>query len=58
MKIRDKDPRPGHFRVSLMKSIIRILAGVCLCLVDNTLANAAGVLFIFAEVLGIVEEII
>jgi len=58
MKIRDKDPRAGHFRVSLIKSVVRILAGLCLCLVDNTLANMAGVLLIIAEILGIVEEIV
>jgi len=44
--------------VSLVKSGVRILAGVCLCLVDNTLANTAGVLIIIAEILGIVEEMV
>ena len=58
MKIQDKDIRKGHFRVSLVKSGVRILAGVCLCLVDNTLANMAGVFLIIAEVLGIVEEMV
>ncbi len=58
MKIQDKDSRKGHFRVSLVKSGVRILAGVCLCLVDNTLANTAGVLIIIAEILGIVEEMV
>jgi hypothetical protein len=58
MKIQDKDNRKGHFRVSLVKSGVRILAGVCLCLVDNTLANMAGVFLIIAEVLGIVEEMV
>lgn len=58
MKIQDKDNRLGHFRVSLIKSVVRILAGLCLCLVDNTLANTAGVFFIVAEILGIVEEIV
>lgn len=58
MKIQDKDNRLGHFRVSLIKSAVRLLAGVCLCLVDNSLANAAGILFIIAEILGIVEEVV
>jgi hypothetical protein len=58
MRIQDKDSRKGHFRVSLVKSGVRILAGVCLCLVDNTLANTAGVLIIIAEILGIVEEMV
>ena len=58
MKIQGKDNRLGHFRVSLIKSAVRILAGLCLCLIDNTLANIAGVLLIIAEILGIVEEIV
>ena len=58
MKIQNKDPRVGHFRVSLVKSGVRILAGLCLCLIDNTLANMAGVLLIIAEILGIVEEMV
>jgi len=43
-----------HFAVSLVKSIIRILAG--LALITGQLATA-GVLFITAEVLGIIEEL-
>ncbi len=58
MKIQNKDNSNGHFRVSLIKSGVRILAGLCLCFVDNTLANAAGALLIIAEILGIVEEIV
>jgi hypothetical protein len=58
MKIQNRDPRMGHFRVSLVKSGVRILAGLCLCLIDNTLANMAGVLLIIAEILGIVEEMV
>ena len=58
MKIQNRDPRVGHFRVSLVKSGVRILAGLCLCLIDNTLANMAGVLLIIAEILGIVEEMV
>ena len=56
--IQKKDNRLGHFRVSLIKSSVRILAGICLCLIDNTLANMAGVLLVIAEILGIVEEIV
>jgi len=58
MKMQNRDPRVGHFRVSLVKSGVRILAGLCLCLIDNTLANMAGVLVIIAEILGIVEEMV
>jgi len=58
VKIQNKDDRIGHFRVSLIKSGIRIFAGMSLCLVDNTLINIAGVFLIIAEILGIVEEIV
>jgi hypothetical protein len=58
MKIQNKDNRLGHFRVSLIKSGVRIIAGFCLCLVDHTLVNAAGLFLIIAEILGIVEEIV
>ena len=58
MRIQGKDNRLGHFRVSLIKCAVRILAGLCLCLIDNTLDNIAGVLLIIEEILGIVEEIV
>lgn len=58
MKIQNKDNRLGHFRVSLIKSGVRLLAGVCLCLAGSTLLNIAGVAFIVAEILGIVEEMV
>jgi hypothetical protein len=50
-----KDPGRGHFYVSLAKSAIRIVAGGCL-ITGNLLM--AGVCFIMAEVLGVVEEIV
>ena len=50
-----KDPGKGHFYVSLVKSVLRIAAGVFL-ITGNLLL--AGSLFIVAEVLGIVEEIV
>jgi len=43
-----------HFRISLIKSILRIWAGVYLIIGE---VIPAGVLFIAAEVLGIVEEL-
>jgi hypothetical protein len=55
MQIQPKDPSKGHFYVSLAKSAIRIVAGGCL-ITGNLLM--AGVGFIMAEVLGIVEEIV
>jgi hypothetical protein len=55
MEIQPKDPRLGHFYVSLAKSLIRIMAGVCL-LSGNFVFAGAG--FILAEVFGIVEELV
>jgi hypothetical protein len=53
--IQPKDTSRGHFYVSLAKSAIRIVAGGCL-ITGNLLM--AGVCFIMAEVLGIVEEMV
>jgi hypothetical protein len=50
-----KDPGKGHFYVSLVKSVLRIAAGGFL-ITGNLLL--AGSLFIVAEGLGIVEEIV
>ena len=55
MNIQPQDPSRGHFYVSLIKSAIRIAAGFCL-ITGNLLM--AGVCLIFAEVLGIVEELV
>lgn len=55
MEIQPKDPSKGHFYVSLAKSGIRIIAGICL-ISGNLFFAGAG--FILAEVLGIVEELV
>lgn len=55
MNIQPKDTSKGHFYVSLGKSGIRIVAGFCL-IAGNLLM--AGVCFMMAEVLGIVEELV
>lgn len=55
MEIQPKDTSRGHFYVSLAKSIIRIAAGIFL-MSGNFVVAGAG--FIFAEVLGIVEEMV
>jgi len=55
LNIQPKDTSKGHFYVSLVKSIIRIGAGGCL-IQGNLLF--AGFLLIFAEVLGVVEELV
>ena len=55
IEIQPKDTSKGHFYVSLAKSFIRIVAGVCL-VVGFPIWCGAGI--IVAEVLGIVEEIV
>jgi hypothetical protein len=55
MEVQPKDPSKKHFYVSLVKSIIRIGAGGCL--IQGNLIFAGGLL-IFAEILGIVEELV
>ena len=48
------DPSKKHFYISIVKSLVRIVAGVELCFGNFVVA---GTLFIVAEVLGIVEEL-
>ena len=55
IEVQPKDTSKGHFYVSLAKSFIRIVAGVCL-VVGFPIWCGAGI--IVAEVLGIVEEIV
>jgi len=55
MEIQPKDPSQGHFYVSLVKSGLRIVAGVFL--IDGNLL-VAGALLILAEGLGIIEELV
>jgi hypothetical protein len=55
MEIQPKDPSRGHFYVSLVKSGLRIVAGVFL--IDGNLL-VAGALLILAEGLGIIEELV
>ena len=48
-----------HRNISFAKSAVRIFAGAALMLIGiNVWATIAGALFIAAEVLGIVEEIV
>ena len=55
MEVQPKDTSRGHFYVSIVKSFIRIFAGMAL--IDGSLI-IAGVSFIIAELLGIVEELV
>jgi len=51
----EQQPNPKiHFYISLVKSCLRIFAGITLI---NSLFVAAGILFIVAEILGILEEV-
>lgn len=43
-----------HFRVSVLKSVFRIMAGISLCFGSLVVT---GLLLIVAEVLGIIEEL-
>ena len=53
--IQPKDTSKGHFYVSIVKSAVRIAAGVALIIGAFVVT---GVLIIIAEMLGIVEEIV
>ena len=44
-----------HFMVSMIKSFTRILACVCLA---TSMFQVAGLVFLVAEILGIVEELV
>jgi len=55
IEVQPKDPSRGHFYVSLVKSALRIIAGVFL--IDGNLL-VAGALLILAEGLGIIEELV
>ena len=43
-----------HFRISVAKSILRIIAGIALV---NGLLIPSGAFFIVAEILGIIQEL-
>jgi len=55
MNIQPKDPSKKHFYVSLVKSVLRIVAGGFL-ITGNFFV--AGVVLIAAELLGILEEMV
>lgn len=64
IEIQPKDTSRGHFYVSLAKSFIRIVAGITLVLAGTdpalmtTWLMVAGGMFMVAELLGIVEELV
>lgn len=54
-KMQEKESKTNwHFRISVAKSVVRIMAGLTLL---NEQLMFAGALLIIAEVLGIVEEL-
>lgn len=55
INVQPKDTSKGHFYVSLVKSALRISA--CIRLLRGDLFTA-GILFILAEILGVVEELV
>jgi hypothetical protein len=55
IEIQSKDPSRGHFYVSLVKSALRVVAGVMFIQGSMILG---GAFLIAAEVLGIVEELV
>ena len=55
LNIQPRDTSKGHFYVSLVKSTIRIGAGIALVM---GLLVIAGGLFIVAEFLGMLEEVV
>jgi len=55
IEVQPKDTSRGHFYVSLVKSALRIVAGVFL--IDGNF-YVAGSLLILAEGLGIIEELV
>lgn len=55
INIQPKDTSTGHFYASLVKSGIRVLAGIAL-IMGNPIV--AGAFLIAAEVFGVVEELI
>ena len=55
IEVQPRDTSRGHFYVSLVKSGLRIVAGIFL--IDGNLL-VAGSLLILAEGLGIIEELV
>ena len=55
MSIQPKDTSNGHFYVSIAKSVLRIGAGIALW---HGMLKSAAALFIIAELLGILEELV
>ena len=63
MEVANKDPGKFHFYVSLVKSAVRIAAGVAFVVAGYYLEDwgtyiiMGGALLIAAEILGVLEEL-
>ena len=55
IELQPKDTSKGHFYFSIVKSVLRIAAGVCL--IEGSFV-LSGALFILAEAFGIIEEVV
>lgn len=55
IEIQPKDTSRGHFYVSLVKSTLRIAAGIAFI---QSMIVLGGAFLIAAEILGIVEELV
>lgn len=53
-----KDPGKGHFIISMVKSVLRIVGCFMLLLGVNSALILFALLFLVAELLGIVEELV
>jgi hypothetical protein len=62
LNIQPKDTSKGHFYVSIVKSAVRIAAGIFFVIAGLTISSSwilsGGLLLIAAEILGIVEELV
>lgn len=56
INIQPKDTSKGHFYISMVKSAVRIAAGIALIWPQNVIL--AGVFLIAAEGLGVLEELV
>lgn len=57
--IQPKDTSPGHFYISLVKSFVRIAGCVAILMAQvHPLVSAGAGLLLFAELLGILEELV
>jgi hypothetical protein len=58
MKMQPKESKSNwHFTISMMKSVVRMGAGIALMCADGWYFNAAGGMLVGAEILGILEEL-